>query len=487
MDEDLMEAAMQRAAEISLWFEHTRLTGESALDISPKAWGENISAGQGGPEWVMNSWMNSEGHRNNILNDSYASIGVGCFEIDDSKYWVQLFGIESTDEAKQPADAQVDRTVNIVRDIHDVELRLLPVSGSNEPLQVGRSRTYSAYCTNTGYAYICISNKCLAWLSLDDSIASVNQQGVVVGKKSGAATVVARTSGGLAPQTTVTVNPVSIFAVSLSTAKVVYDGSVVRPRVSAMYEGASLAEGVDFKLDKIAYNLGDGLGMVVVKGMGGFEGMIEIPFEVSVPGPLRFVDVPSSSWFFESTAFAKAHGLISGYENSGLFGPTDTLTRAQAAVILWRYFAPEENEAYNVAEAVNATGLADVEDGAFYTGAANWAVMNKVINGVDDGGVRTFDPEGEITREQFCAIMGNAAVSFCGDVVESADQSKLLTMPDASEVSPWAPDSVAWGLNKGMINGVDEADGRYVRPGLGVDRATMAAVMMNAIQKEVLK
>ncbi|MNJ05327.1 Cysteine-rich secretory protein family protein [compost metagenome] len=49
--------------------------------------GENIAKGQRTPEEVMNAWMNSEGHRQNIMNPSYTSIGVAYYNGE----WVQEF------------------------------------------------------------------------------------------------------------------------------------------------------------------------------------------------------------------------------------------------------------------------------------------------------------------------------------------------------------------------------------------------------------
>ena len=54
--------------------------------------GENVAMGYGTREAVMNGWMESPGHRNNILNDDYKKIGVGV--VTDSYrtvYWTQLF------------------------------------------------------------------------------------------------------------------------------------------------------------------------------------------------------------------------------------------------------------------------------------------------------------------------------------------------------------------------------------------------------------
>lgn len=113
MDADLMEAAMQRAAELVFSFSHTRPSGQSCFTVSDKAFGENIAAGYWNADLVMNGWMNSEGHRANILREYYTSIGVGCFWYDGVGYWVQLFGMNDTENAVQPSDRDVTRTVMV--------------------------------------------------------------------------------------------------------------------------------------------------------------------------------------------------------------------------------------------------------------------------------------------------------------------------------------------------------------------------------------
>ncbi len=57
--------------------------------LSYRSAGENIAKGQRTPEEVVNAWMNSSGHRANILNASYTHIGVGY--VEDGKYWTQMF------------------------------------------------------------------------------------------------------------------------------------------------------------------------------------------------------------------------------------------------------------------------------------------------------------------------------------------------------------------------------------------------------------
>lgn len=77
------------------YFSHTSPTYGSPFDmmqqygISYQSAGENIARGQSTPEEVVRAWMNSEGHRANILNGNYTHIGVG-FE-QNGNYWTQMF------------------------------------------------------------------------------------------------------------------------------------------------------------------------------------------------------------------------------------------------------------------------------------------------------------------------------------------------------------------------------------------------------------
>lgn len=60
-----------------------------SFGISYKSVGENIARGYRTPQAVVDGWMNSSGHRANILNAKYTSIGVGY--VADGHYWTQLF------------------------------------------------------------------------------------------------------------------------------------------------------------------------------------------------------------------------------------------------------------------------------------------------------------------------------------------------------------------------------------------------------------
>lgn len=92
--------AQIRAQEIAQSFSHTRPDGTNCFTILDQygipnsAAGENIAAGYGTPEEVMTGWMNSDGHRANILNGSFGQVGIGYYTDPNGvygTYWVQMF------------------------------------------------------------------------------------------------------------------------------------------------------------------------------------------------------------------------------------------------------------------------------------------------------------------------------------------------------------------------------------------------------------
>lgn len=79
------------------YFDHTSPTYGSPFDMMKKfgisytSAGENIAMGQETPQEVMNAWMNSDGHRKNILNPDFTELGVGIAAKGSSLYWTQMF------------------------------------------------------------------------------------------------------------------------------------------------------------------------------------------------------------------------------------------------------------------------------------------------------------------------------------------------------------------------------------------------------------
>ncbi|MDY2970127.1 MAG: CAP domain-containing protein [Butyricicoccus pullicaecorum] len=97
LDANMNRAAAVRAAELAQSFSHTRPNGSRGLTalneagVSYRTAGENIASGQQSAQAVVSAWMNSSGHRANILSASFGRMGVGQATIGGRTYWVQLF------------------------------------------------------------------------------------------------------------------------------------------------------------------------------------------------------------------------------------------------------------------------------------------------------------------------------------------------------------------------------------------------------------
>lgn len=97
VDSKLSKSARAKSQDMKdkNYFSHTSPTYGSPFDqmkkfgITYKSAGENIAQGQRSPQEVVTAWMNSEGHRANILNKSYTHIGVGY--VKSGNYWTQQF------------------------------------------------------------------------------------------------------------------------------------------------------------------------------------------------------------------------------------------------------------------------------------------------------------------------------------------------------------------------------------------------------------
>lgn len=106
MDKDLIDAAMCRAAECAVIFDHTRPNGQNCFDMNPKIYAENLAEGQDSPQEVVDDWLASSGHRTNLLNGEYKSIGIGCFQYNNRLYWVQLFGYSKSVAVGEPSSGE---------------------------------------------------------------------------------------------------------------------------------------------------------------------------------------------------------------------------------------------------------------------------------------------------------------------------------------------------------------------------------------------
>lgn len=94
---DLEASAYVRAVELPTKFSHTRPDGSKCFTAMAKRGhilGENLAGGQTSPKQVVQAWMDSKSHRDNILNPEFKELGVVYYYKANSKYkhyWVQHF------------------------------------------------------------------------------------------------------------------------------------------------------------------------------------------------------------------------------------------------------------------------------------------------------------------------------------------------------------------------------------------------------------
>jgi len=106
VDVDLSAAAedWSRTMAEDDFFAHSTPDQVAAFGYEWTAWGENIAAGHATPEAVVQGWIDSPGHRANLLSDAFEEIGVGYVHLADDTgatnyhhYWTQTFGTEQSD------------------------------------------------------------------------------------------------------------------------------------------------------------------------------------------------------------------------------------------------------------------------------------------------------------------------------------------------------------------------------------------------------
>lgn len=150
---------------------------------------------------------------------------------------------------------------------------------------------------------------------------------------------------------------------------------------------------------------------------------------------MGFADVQPGGYATDDVlGYAVENGLLSGYGN-GLFGPHDTVTRAQVATILWRVAGEP---------AADAEDFSDVDYSQWYGAAVEWAPETGVVSGY--GQTNAFGPEDPVTREQLAVMLANHATKV-ESLDASSDCAALDAIEGAGEVSSWARSQMGWAVD----------------------------------------
>ncbi len=193
-DSTLTAAAMQRAAETVIYFSHTRPDGSRCFTAFDGAWrGENIAAGQADPDEVITGWMNSTGHRKNILEANYTGVGVGCFNYKGINFWVQCFSDITADGAVRTGTASATAAVSASTDYINMSGKL----AENTFSSAGETTTFTVSNNNVGWTYITATVDSSSFnYSSSSSAAKVDPTGNVTVAGGGTAIITAATKKG---------------------------------------------------------------------------------------------------------------------------------------------------------------------------------------------------------------------------------------------------------------------------------------------------
>ncbi len=193
-DSTLTAAAMQRAAEIVIYFSHTRPNGSRCFTAFDGGWrGENIAAGQADPDEVITGWMNSTGHRENILKANYTSVGVGCFNYKGINFWVQCFSDITADGSVRTGTASATAAVSASTDYINMSGKL----AENTFSSAGETTIFTVSNNNVGWTYITATVDSSSFnYSSSSSAAKVDSAGNVTVAGGGTAIITAATKKG---------------------------------------------------------------------------------------------------------------------------------------------------------------------------------------------------------------------------------------------------------------------------------------------------
>ena len=190
------------------------------------------------------------------------------------------------------------------------------------------------------------------------------------------------------------------------------------------------------------------------------------------PAPtLQFADVSQDAWYASTVQAAAERGIINGWtDESGqqIFNPDGTVTRGQLITMLWRIQGSPQAD-------TSTKTFSDVDYGEYYGDAIRWARATKIVEGYGDN---TFKPESNVTREEIAIMVANYANRMDGKNPTS-DGVKLSSYPDAKQVDTWAKSSLSWAVDKEIITGWKDVDGKaWLKPTNTATRAEAATILL---------
>ena len=336
-DYALERVAMKRAVEIALSYDHTRPNGTKCFTAYPSGYmaeGENIAAGYMSAAKVFNGWKEEnesyggQGHRRNMLSSNFKAVGIGHVVYQGCHYWVQEFGDKVMDGT---ASAANDSTQIEDVDVSSSYITAVKTNLDDVSLKVGEKVTTEDFSlainvkNQWGYQKDCvIENTCTAKIE-DETIASLSDDGVIAGLKSGTTKIWVSNPFGDDFYRTITVeegteskddnttNPdVGKYEGSYTTnfkivscaigqaacsriADQTYTGNAIQPSFTVTYNNKTLVKGTDYTVS-FKNNVNIGTATVIITGKGNFEGNKEITFKITEPSDISVDEIADQTY-----------------------------------------------------------------------------------------------------------------------------------------------------------------------------------------------
>ncbi|MBP3900510.1 MAG: Ig-like domain-containing protein [Blautia sp.] len=206
LDPNLTAAAMQRAAELSVDFSHTRPNGKSCLTVTKyaadKGCSENITMGRipsnGGAiaNIAFGSFQRSKNHNANMLNNNHTAVGIGIFTTNGYYYCVQIFSNTSKASGPLPVDVKQTKQVEVLDGRYKFVLTCDQIKTDTKP---GTGYKLKVSNRNPGFNNSLISRfhaSCFIWKSSAPNVVTVDASGNVKLRKAGTATITATLKTG---------------------------------------------------------------------------------------------------------------------------------------------------------------------------------------------------------------------------------------------------------------------------------------------------
>ena len=283
MDKNLLECAMTRAEELTVYASHTRPNGSICFSAFPyfEDPSENLAINQGTPEEVMESWIESSGHYTNIMNSKNVSAGIGCYSQNGHLYWIQCSSSHAAETCTQPANQNVSPVLSVLPRLVNIHFNVSsPVKFTEE------QKTLTIYATCNGFSYMSSSldPSSFTWSTGDPSVATVDQSGVIRLKSKGNTTVTATLKS--CPDKILTADLNAYYDLEDSketsltyTGSWKYTGKPITFSPVLKFHDRTLTEGKDYTLS-FSNNQNSGVGTFTITGLGLYSGTLTNNFGI---------------------------------------------------------------------------------------------------------------------------------------------------------------------------------------------------------------